>query len=97
MKKTWNIYGQKVRVKKIKNLRHPESKEPCLGLYDHDKATIYIQDGMSEKQEWHTLTHEIIHAMQFRVGYLQTGMTLDFLEQMAETFGNMIAENFKPK
>jgi len=94
MKKTWNIYGLKVKVKIKKNLVHPETGEPCMGLFDPDKATIWLNEGMDEKQTWSTITHEVVHAMQFRLGYFQT-MPMDFLENMAETFGNMIAENFK--
>ena len=95
MKKTWMIYGHKIKIVKRKRLKHPATGEPCLGLYDHDKGVMYIQAGLDPKTEWHTITHELVHAMQFRLGYFQTGMSLDFLEQMAETFGNMIAENFK--
>lgn len=95
MKKSWNIYGKRVNVKIVKDLKLPTG-EPCIGLYDHEKSMIYIEESLSPKDKWHTLAHEIIHAMQFRLGYHQTQMGVDFLELMAETFGNMIAENFKP-
>lgn len=97
MRKTWNIYGQKIKLKYVDSLIHPETGAHCLGMYDFDKETIYIRKGLSKKVEYHTLTHELVHAMQFRLGYMQTNFSIDFIEQMAETFGNMIAENFKPK
>jgi len=97
MRKNWVIYGQKVKIKYSEDLRHPETNEPCYGLYDPTSHIIYIQKGISAKDEYETICHEIIHAMQMRLGYYQMSLSYDFLEQMAETFGKMITENFKPK
>lgn len=96
MKKTWNIYGLKVRVIMRKRLKHPETGELCMGLFDPEKNIIYIQSELSEQDKWSTLCHEVVHAMQFRMGYMQA-LPGDFLETMAETFGNIIAENFRHK
>lgn len=97
MKKTWNIYGAKVKVKFVADLTHPENGLPLYGLFDPDKNLIYIREDLTPKQIEATLTHELGHALMFRLGIMQTNLDNNLHEIIVEGFGNFIAENFKPK
>ena len=96
MRKSVNIYGMRVKIKHVESLKHPETGETCLGLFDPTTKVIWLEANISDKEKYATLCHEIIHATQFRLGYMQI-FQIEFIETMAETFGNMIAENFKLK
>lgn len=97
VKKTWNVYGQKVKVKFVDDLVHPETHQPLYGLFDPDRNVIYIRNGLDSKTTNATLNHELGHALMFRLGMGQTTLDINLHEIIVEGFGNFIAENFRPK
>ena len=97
LKKTWNVYGQKVRCKFVHDLIHPENGAQCYGLFDPEKNIIYIREGLEPNQLAATLYHELGHVLMYRLGIVQTSLDLNLHEIIVEAFGNFIAENFKPK
>lgn len=97
IKKTWNVYGQKVKVKFVNDLVHPETHQPLYGLFDPERNAIYIRDGLDLKMTNATLYHELGHALMFRLGMTQTTLDMNLHELIVEGFGNFIAENFKAK
>lgn len=97
MKKTWTVFGQKIKVKLVDELYHPDNGAPLYGLFDPDKNMIYVRNDLTAKQKEATLAHELGHALMFRLGIAQTTLSLDLHEIIVEGFGNFIAENYKPK
>lgn len=97
MKKTWTVFGQKIKVKFVNDLIHPDSGAHLFGLFDPDKNIIYIRSDLTAKQKDATLAHELGHALMFRLGLAQTTLSIDMHEIIVEGFGNFIAENYKPK
>ncbi len=55
------ILGRKFKVKQLTNMSY--QGQPCLGLCDYNKETLFIEKAQSLKSKRATLIHECCHAM----------------------------------
>ena len=86
------IFGQKIRVKKIKGLGE---KQGLAGFYDPFKKEIAIDASLKGDAFMQTLLHELVHAVMDRVGISQTRTSHDVHEMVAENVATALVENFR--
>jgi Zn-dependent peptidase ImmA (M78 family) len=90
IKKKYIIKGEVWRVVWKKSVRL--EYEPCYGLCDYMKRIIYLEKGMSRRQERQVFLHEFIHAVMFEL-HLELGTIVD--EAIAEGLSQAILSHFK--
>ena len=90
----FNVYGQKVKVEKVKNL---DEQHNACGAYNPLTKTILIDTRLKKDDLIVTYLHEIIHAMADRLGYSNTGVSFDMEEMIADNIAVMLVENFDIK
>jgi uncharacterized protein YjaZ len=90
IKKKYCIKGEIWRVVWKKSVRL--DFEPCYGLCDYEKRIIYLEKGMSRRQENQIFLHEFIHAVMFEL-HLELGTIVD--EAIAEGLSQAILGHFK--
>ena len=83
--KSLKIFGQKFKVK-VTNLNG------FLGLCDRSTSTIYIEVDQTTEEKWHTLLHEIGHAIIGRVGITQA-ISPEIEEVIVEALASGLMEN----
>lgn len=86
------IFGRKIRVKKIKDLG---KNHGLAGYFDPVKKEIAIDSSLKGDDYNSTLIHEMIHSIFDRVGIVQTRLSHDTHEMIAENVANAIVENFR--
>ena len=79
------IFGLKFKVKVT-------ALNGLLGLCDRSTNTIYIEAAQTSEEKWHTLLHEIGHAVFGRVGLVQS-ISPEIEEVIVENFATAIIEN----
>jgi Zn-dependent peptidase ImmA (M78 family) len=89
----FNVYGQKIIVKKIKNLR----STGAYGTYNPKTKQIEIDASLKGELLVHTLLHELIHALCDRLGYHNAMLSHDLEELIADNIPSMLLENFTVK
>ena len=86
------IYGQKWEVR-CSDIVLDSHGIPCCG--HATGSTKVIEVAIADKDEmWATLIHEMGHAITYRGGLIQTGISDDLFEIIVDQFGVVISENF---
>lgn len=85
-----NIFGKKIPVKVIKNLKSDQSVH---GLYSTFKKIILIAEDQTKDEAIMTLIHEIVHGIFDRAG-LNQAISHELEEIIAEQISVVINENF---
>ena len=87
------VFGQDVKIKLMTDF---PNKQELMGLFDPRDLTIHlnIENHNSKAEIMHTLIHEIVHAVCFRVGLKQTSLPQDLEELMAENISTQLTEIF---
>lgn len=83
--KNLKIFGLKFKVKVT-------ALNGILGLCDRSSNTIYIEQDQPEKEMWHTLLHELGHAVFGRIGLIQ-GVNHEIEEIIVDSLATAILEN----
>ena len=86
--KTINIFGEDVKIIKKKNITN-ELGEHCDAFYNPKDKEIFIDD-----LTFHTLIHEMFHAMTDVTGVDQTDLTQNIKEILAQNTATFITKNF---
>jgi Zn-dependent peptidase ImmA (M78 family) len=97
MRKTWDIYGQKVTVELKKGPLQDHTGRQLAGYFDQLHNKIVIDSTMPKDHITKTLYHELGHALKSRLGIFQTSLSEDLHELIVEGYANFIYENFNPK
>lgn len=93
---TLNIFGKQVRVLKKKNLGEDAGTDHVLaGYYDPTNSVIAIDESLVGDEYYHTLVHEIVHAVLHRTGVIQSRLSMDVHEIICENIATALTENFK--
>jgi len=64
---SFKLLGHTIRVKEI-----PETEwrhEDCVGLYEPHRQRILIRGGLTDSLRWHTVYHEMVHAILGAMGH----------------------------
>lgn len=95
---TLNIFGKKVRVLKKSQLSADADTElEIAGYYDPVSSVIAIHEKLVGDAFFHTLVHEIAHAVMHRTGVMQSRISPDIQEVLCENIATAITENFTLK
>jgi hypothetical protein len=89
---TLNIFGQKIRVLKRKNLARDSG---LVGLWEPHIQLISIDADLVGKEYMQCLIHEIIHAVISRTGISQGLREQGVEEIISENVATALIENFK--
>ncbi len=81
--------------KKIKVVFRDMTQDNVCGHYVYDKNLIEINNKLNKETQEVTLLHEIIHAVFFRSGILNTKVSADAEEVICDQVAKVIQENFK--
>ncbi len=81
-----NIGGVKYAVYLKKNLIEPDSHQHVWGYTDYEKSAIYIENKLSEQHIKQTLIHELVHAMLWETGAVDSYND----EKIVNPLGNML-------
>lgn len=92
MKSTFNIFGNKYRIKHI-----DISKSGTDGLCCHENKVIVIDKSLKGDEYSATLLHELGHAMFYSISLHQTSISPDLEEIIVENFSKMITNHFEIK
>jgi Zn-dependent peptidase ImmA (M78 family) len=95
MKKSFMVYGKKIKVKMVKTM--PPEHYNAAGLYMPATGEILILKGLDPHIEKEVLYHELFHAIMDRIGLWQAKMSSDVHEILCEAFSRYVAENFNMK
>ena len=82
------VFGQKIPV-----FKKPTLRDGHLGLYDNRTKIIEIEESLHGKEYYHTLIHEMVHALQFRISLYQ-GLSPEMMEIIADTTATLMIDNF---
>lgn len=93
MKKSFNVFGAKIKVKSFKET--PETAH-IMGYAVKQDNTIFISDSISPNQVSSTLTHELMHHLIFRIGLDQV-LTQEIQEIICEAVSKFVDENYNFK
>ena len=88
--KTIDVLGKKVKI-----VFRDMTVENVCGHYVYDKSLIEINNTLSKETQEVTLLHELIHAVFFRSGILNTKVSPDAEEIICDQVAKVIQENFK--
>lgn len=91
---TLNIFGQKVRVLKQKNLM---SEKGIFGEYNPNTNIITVDSELVGDDFMHTVLHEFCHGVVYRTGIYQALRELGVEEIICENIPRALIENFKIK
>lgn len=92
---TLNIFGKKVRVlKKTQLAQDADSDMELAGYYDPVNSVIAVHEKLVGDAFFHTLVHEIAHAVMHRTGVMQSRISPDIQEVLCENIATAITENF---
>lgn len=91
MKKSIDVYGVTVPIK-----TYHDEHDQLMGYCEKSPIKIFINTAHSKKDQYESLTHELIHAVFFRLGLDQV-LSYEMQEVLAEGIGNFIASSFKLK
>lgn len=67
-----------------------------MGYCTHNPIEIFINKDLSPDDKRSTLSHELIHAVIFRLG-LDQNLSKEMQEILAESIGELITKEFTPK
>lgn len=90
--KSVTVFGHRYKVKAEKDL----CRQGAYGMCDRLKKIIHIDADLKGDPLYHTLIHELGHALFDRIGICQ-GISSDLEEVIVENVATMILENFKIK
>jgi len=68
--------------------------EVSLGMFDPFQPAILVNKNLSNKTKTQVFFHELIHAIEFRLGMHQTDYNFDLGEIRAEGISNVLVELF---
>lgn len=90
---TVDVYGQEWDIK----FKTPVIEEGvrAYGLCDPFDKTIYIDSTLDDEYTSLTLLHELFHAYFRRMGMINSGVSHEVEEIIAEQFSQLLTENFK--
>lgn len=89
---TINIFGQKIRVLKRKNMIRDHG---VRGLYEPDLNLISIDAALVGKEFIQTILHELCHSVINRTGITQGMREVGVEEIICENIATALVENFK--
>lgn len=81
--------------KKIKVVFRDMTEENVCGHYIYSSNLIEINNMLTKETQEITLIHELIHAVFFRAGVLNTKVSEDIEEIICDQVAKVITENFK--
>ena len=87
-----NMYGQEWEVKYLTPII--EEGHRAYGLCCYDSRTIYIDSTLDDELTAVTFFHELFHAYCRRMGMINSSISHEAEELIADQFGQLIAENF---
>lgn len=83
------IFGWNVKVK-VTNLLETDK---ALGKYVYDQKLIYLDKSLSGKDLASTFYHEVLHAIFHRLGFNQSGMSMDAQEIWVDNLADWLSDN----
>lgn len=97
--KSFNIFGQTIRVKWRKTLL---KKEKAWGLWDANSNTIFLQVPgkgieLSKEQLEQTFMHEVLHACLDILNYEQLSENENFIDRLSNALHQVIVTSLIPK
>lgn len=92
MRRSFDIFGLRVPVKFFSDKDNNE----LLGFCTKNPIEIYINKDYGKEEMNSTLSHELIHAVIFRLGLDQT-LSREMQEILAESIGELITTEFTPR
>lgn len=84
-----NVLGRQIKV------IYKEIDNRYCGLYYNDEGIIEISKSLSREKAHETLIHELVHAVFFRAGLDQTGISHDIQEIICDQVAKVLCENYK--
>ena len=98
---TLNVYGERVKIRTVKNLIEKTGGSPAhgdgaVGYYDPSSRTIGLDHRLKGDAKMSTIIHEVFHAYCSRIGIRQMpSWSIDTEERIAEEFATVLIENFR--
>lgn len=83
-----NVFGEDVKIVSKKNIVN-ENNEPCDAAYCAKTKTISIED-----MTYHTIVHELFHAMTHLTGVDQTDISQNLKEVLAQNTATLMTKVF---
>ncbi|GHP12991.1 hypothetical protein YK48G_04160 [Lentilactobacillus fungorum] len=87
------IGGINYQIKFVKNLE--DTNQPCWGLTEYEKATIFLRDGLSWQKRRQTLIHEMVHVMLHEAGLDDVCNDEKLVNPLGNVLNEVLADNPK--
>ena len=86
------VFGADIKITESLNLYYGEIKVD--GLFNLLNKEILIEKALPKEEKLQTFIHELGHALLWRVGMGQAGISVEIEELIVENFATMITEMF---